>query len=217
MQTEMAAGRQPDLPPTQRRRSEIRQRSGTTKATVVELSHASFSAFLHSPERRRARKQPFISITRSIPTTNTRWPRRSTARSSATSTTPRRGNITSALEAALFPDKVPRSGLRQPDRFGPSASAGPLSLLRPAAAEDAASTTSTTTTPTCRSSADLAARHTWDQAVEVGDRRRSSRWAANIAARWKRAFAAAGATAMRTAASRAAPSAAARSTAIRTS
>ena len=44
----------------------------------------------------------------------------------------------SALEAALFPDNVPQSRLRQPDRRGAQAPAGRASLLRRAPAEDEA-------------------------------------------------------------------------------
>ena len=91
-------------------------------------------------------------------------------------------NYPSALEAALFPDRVPVGGVRQPDRLGPSPLAGRASLLRRAAAEDAARATSTTTTPTCRSwpsckrgtPGTRPSRRCWP---------RWSRWAATIAAR----------------------------------
>ncbi len=73
---------------------------------VVELSHASFSALLHSPGATFARK-PFTSITVSIPTTIIRWRLRSTVPCRPTFTTRGREISKARWRQRSFPTRCP--------------------------------------------------------------------------------------------------------------
>ncbi len=81
------------------------------RGDVIELSHASFGACCTRPIG-PCGGRPFTNIIASTPITPTRWRRRSPAPSRPTFITPRPGVIPVRLEAALFPDQVPRGGLR---------------------------------------------------------------------------------------------------------
>ena len=109
-------------------------------------------------------------LRRSSPPTRTRSPRRSPARCSATSTTPRPATTRAPCEAALFPDNVPMAVydnlIAAVRRNLPAA----LPLLRPAPAEDEAQGHSSLRHLRADPQRPAKTQHTWDQAVEGGDR-----------------------------------------------
>ncbi len=72
----------------------------------IELTHASFAALLNSPKR-SVRRTAFKNSTSSTTRTGIRSPRPSRARSSRDVYYARARNFSSALEASLFPDRVP--------------------------------------------------------------------------------------------------------------
>ena len=152
---------------------------------MIELSHASFSTLLHSPKRtvRKAAFHQYYSVFAGH--------QNALAASLAASVQrdiyyARARNYPSALEAALFPDRMPAGGLRQPHRLGPPPSAGRVSLLRPTAAKNAAPRY-----PSLRHLRADTGRSANTAQLESSGRSRHCRdrnpWAAIIAGRWKRA------------------------------
>ena len=185
------------------------------RGETIELSHASFSALLHSPKR-AVRKaafhqyyQQFAAHENTLAATLSGSVQRDVYYAKA------RG-YPSALDAALFPDKVP---LTVYDNLIAAVHRHLPALHRYYDLR--------------RRKMKLKDIHHYDTYVPIlselriaahlgpggrrGGRSRSSRWAANIAACWNAGLPAAGAIATRTRANRAARSAPARSTASRTS
>ena len=80
------------------------------KGEQVELSHSSFSSFLHSPEPQRPRKQRSTSTTSSSQATRTRWPPRWPARCRRDVYYAKARNYPSAREGVA----VPRQRAGQP-------------------------------------------------------------------------------------------------------
>ena len=120
------------------------------RGETVELSHASFSALLHSPQRsvREAAfhqyYQQFAAHENTLAATLAGSVQRDVYYARA------RG-YPGALAAALFPDNVPLTVYDNLIASVRQQSAGLAPLLRFAAAEDEAARTSIITTPTCRS------------------------------------------------------------------
>ena len=116
-------GVEPGLPAAQRRRPEVGhdpQREGRARRAgplvVLRVPALAEAAGAEGGVSR---------VLRAVTTpTRTRSPPRSTARCSGTCITPRPATTRQRAEAALFPDNVPVSGLRQPDRLGPRQPAG---------------------------------------------------------------------------------------------
>ncbi len=103
---------------------------------LVELSNATFSAFLQSPDR-RVRKKAFHEYYRQFAAHENTLAATLNGSIQRDVYYARARNHPSALAASLFHDNVPESVVRQPDRLGPPPSAGLVSLLRSAAPQDA--------------------------------------------------------------------------------
>ena len=166
MQSEMADAVEPHLPPAQRRRPEVRHVKNE-KGESVELSHSSFSSFLHSPDRNvRARRRS--TSTTAVFDAHENTLAADAQRLGAARRVLRQGpRLPERPRAARCFTTTCRSRSTTTHRRGPPQAAGGLQVLRAAAPEDEAQATSTTTTPTCRSSASSIQQHTWKQAVDV--------------------------------------------------
>ena len=186
------------------------------KGEQVELSNATFSKLLVSPER-SVRKNGVSPVLRAVQGAR-EHAGRDADRLDPEGRLLRQGpRLQDVARVGPVSRQRAADGLRQPDRRGPQAPAGRAPLLRRAAAEDEAHGHS----PLRHLRADP--QRPGDQADleaggEAGDRRPRAAGRASIAARWRRGCStAAGAIAIRTRASRAGRFPAARSTARRTS
>ena len=190
-------------------RQERRGRSGRAEPRLV------LGASCTCAQAQRAARR-FINTTRNIRTTPTRWRPRLPARCSATFTMPRRASYTSALEAALFPDKVPMAVydnlIESVHRHLPALYRYYDLRRRKMKLDDIHHYD--TYVPIL---SELQAQHTWDQAVEVVIRSLEPLGSDYCGDAGKGAQRPLVRSLSRTRASRAGPSARARSTAIRTS
>ena len=120
------------------------------RGELVELSNSSFSAFLHSPDAHRAEEgvSPVLQAVRRAREHAGRGLERLRAARRVLRPGPQ---LPQRLGRGAVSRQRAAVGVRQSDRLGPSPPAGPVSLLRSAAAEDEAAAIFITTTPTCRS------------------------------------------------------------------
>jgi hypothetical protein len=140
---------------------------GMNEGEKVELGHSSFSAFLAFAQAQRAQGSISHVLRRQYEQHKNTLPPRLNGSVQRDVYYAKARNYPSALEAALFHDKVPAAVydnlIASVHKNLPCA----LSLLRTAPTGDEAQGAFTNTTPTFRFSADLDKRHTWDQAVKV--------------------------------------------------
>ena len=206
MQSEMADAAEPGLPPADRRRPEVRHdQERTRRAGRAEQRLVLVVPALARPRASASRRS--TSTTRSSRPTRTRWPRRWPARSSATCTTPRPAAIRARCEASLFPDNVPVAVydnlIAAVRRHLPALYRYYDLRRRKMKLKDIHHYD--TYVPIL---SELKTRHTWNQAVEAGDRGARAAGQRVLRRAGARACTAAGAIATRTRASRAARSAA---------